>query len=62
MDDPVIEQIKQQVAEEFAVPLPYLQRFLELEEARVHQTRRHGLLDELRKLTAQTARIERRIG
>jgi hypothetical protein len=62
MDDPVIEQIKNQVAEEFGVPLHFLQRFLELEEDRVHQTRRHGLLEDLRRLTAQTARIDRGTG
>lgn len=56
MDDPVIERIKQGVADEFGVPLRYLELFLEKEEARVHQTRRHGLIDDLRKLTAQTAR------
>ena len=36
MDDPVIEQVKREVAERFDVPLAYLQVFLDLEETRVH--------------------------
>ena len=59
MDDPVIEKIKQEVCEEFNVPLDYLQRFLELEEDHVHQARRHGVFDEIKRLTVQAARTER---
>ena len=56
MSDPVMERIKREVCEEFDVPLAYFTRFLELEEEKVHYTRRHGLIDDLKKLTAQTAR------
>ena len=55
MADPKLEAIKQQVCREFGVPLDYLEQVLELEEEKAHYTRRHGLLEDLRKLTAQTA-------
>lgn len=57
MADPVIERIKGEIAEEFDVPLQYLEKFLELEEEKVHYTRRHGLLGDLRTLTTQTATV-----
>jgi hypothetical protein len=56
MSDPVIERIKREVSEEFEVPLVYFTRFLELEEEKVHYARRHGVIEDLKKLTAQTAR------
>jgi hypothetical protein len=56
MSDPVIEQIKRQVAEEIGLPLHFMERFLELEEGKVHYSRRHGLLDDLRRLVAHEAR------
>ncbi len=55
MADPKLEAIKQEVCREFGVPLDYLEQVLELEEEKAHYTRRHGLLEDLRKLTAQTA-------
>ncbi len=59
MDDPVIEKIKQEVADEFDIPFAYIQRFLDLEASHVHQARRHGLIDDIKRLTAQTARVSR---
>jgi hypothetical protein len=59
VDDPVIEGIKQEVADEFDVPLAYLQHFLDLEANHVHQARRHGLIDEIKRLTAQAARARK---
>jgi hypothetical protein len=56
VSDPVIEAVKRDVCEEFGIPLVFFNSFLELEDAKVHFIRRHGLLDDLRKLTAQTAR------
>jgi hypothetical protein len=38
------------------VPLLYFEKFLKLEEDKVQFTVRRGLLDDLRKLVAQTAR------
>jgi len=55
MADPKLEAIKQEVCREFGVPLDYFEQVLELEEEKAHYTRRHGLLEDLRKLTAQTA-------
>lgn len=56
MSDPVIERIKREVSEEFDAPLEYVEKFLEQEHEKVHLSRRHGLLEDLRKLTAQHAR------
>ena len=55
MSDPKLEAIKQEVCREFGVPLDYFEHVLELEEEKVHYTRRHGLLEDLRKLTTQAA-------
>jgi hypothetical protein len=61
MADPVIEQIKAEICEEFEVPLTFFNKFIELEDEKVHYTRRHGLIEDLRKLVAQTARVERQV-
>ena len=59
MTDPVIETIKGEICEEFGVPLVFFNKFVELEEEKVHYTRRHGLIEDLKKLVAQSARVER---
>jgi hypothetical protein len=58
MSDPAIERIKKEVCDKYGVPLIFFERFLELEDEKVHLSRRHGLLEDLKKLTAQTARLE----
>lgn len=62
MTDPVIEQIKVEICDEFEIPLTFFNKFVELEDEKVHYTRRHGLIEDLRKLVAQTARVERKVG
>ena len=56
MTDPKLEAIKQEVCNEFGVPLDYFEQVLELEEEKAHYTRRHGLLEDLRRLTTHAAK------
>jgi len=56
MPDPVLEKLKSEICTEMDVPLLYFEKFLKLEEDKVQFTVRRGLLDDLRKLVAQTAR------